>query len=97
MDTMTISHNSSVEGAGRKYIASKKEETPFFFKPNFCMPKMLRFLWRFQICMKNMKNFCPSPYPHPAGFLMCHSSLVTGGGEGGLGGGGAMSYTGACA
>ena len=62
-------------------FAYKKEKTRFL--PNLCMPKMLRFLWRTQIYMK---NFSPPSLPSPD--WVPHVSFVTrrlgAGGGGGL-------------
>ena len=74
-----MSHNFSAEGAGRKsFCAYKQEET--LVLPTLCTPKMLRFLWRIQICIRNMKIFSP-PLPTLTwpGFLMYRSSLGGGG------------------
>ena len=92
MDTMTISHNFSAKGAGRKLFYIQKEGDGFFTH-NLCMPKMLRKLWGIQICMKNMKRkISPPSLPSPG--QVPHVSPVTRVlGRGGGGEGGAMSYT----
>ena len=74
MDTIPA---PKVEGI---FFAYNKEEV--LFLPNLWTRKMLRFLWRIQICMKNMKIFF-TPLPiltRPCSSCVTHHSSLWGGG-----------------